>query len=72
MNKNDKYRDRPFIPDYGIEESEKGLLSWDFVDNLLKEAKNYWLSTTRPDGRPHVIPIWGVWYKDKFYCGNEI
>jgi PPOX class probable F420-dependent enzyme len=20
-----------------------------------------WLSTTRPDGRPHVVPVWFVW-----------
>ncbi len=22
---------------------------------------NYWIGTCRPDGRPHVSPIWGVW-----------
>ena len=21
----------------------------------------YWLGTTRPDGRPHSIPVWGFW-----------
>ncbi|GGN84677.1 pyridoxamine 5'-phosphate oxidase [Streptomyces albiflavescens] len=27
----------------------------------LKAAELYWLSTVRPDGRPHVTPLLGVW-----------
>jgi len=26
----------------------------------LDEARNLWLATVRPDGRPHLIPIWFV------------
>ncbi|RPK75297.1 pyridoxamine 5'-phosphate oxidase family protein [Streptomyces clavifer] len=28
---------------------------------LLTDAELYWLSTVRPDGRPHVTPLIGVW-----------
>ena len=33
----------------------------------LDEAKNVWIATVRPDGRPHLVPIWfvvdgGRWY----------
>ena len=27
----------------------------------LREAEVYWLSTVRPDGRPHVTPLLGIW-----------
>ena len=70
MKKQEKIRDRPYIHDYGIEESEAGLLGWDFVQNEMKDAKNYWLSTIKPDGRPHAIPIWGSWINDGFYFGG--
>lgn len=28
----------------------------------LEQEKNVWLATVRPDGRPHLIPIWFVWF----------
>ena len=27
----------------------------------LRDAQLYWLSTVRPDGRPHVTPLLGIW-----------
>jgi len=27
----------------------------------LAEADYYWLGPTFPDGRPHSVPIWGLW-----------
>lgn len=70
MKEQKKRRDRPYILDYGIEESENGLLDWEFVQNEMKDAKNYWLSTTRSNNRPHAIPIWGSWINDTFYFGG--
>jgi hypothetical protein len=70
MSEFDKLRDRPHIPDYGIEESDKGLLSWEFVRTELKNAKNYWLSTTKPNGDPHAIPIWASWINVQFFFGG--
>lgn len=53
---------RPVMPkDYGVPESEEGLLPWGHVTERLSAAMNYWIGTCRPDGRPHVSPIWGVW-----------
>jgi len=67
----EKTRDRPYIPpDYNIEKSDMGLLDWDFVQDELKDARNYWLSTTTSDCRPHAIPIWGSWVNDVFYFGG--
>lgn len=33
----------------------------------LEEAKVFWLSTVRPDGRPHVTPLLAVWCADAMY-----
>lgn len=37
------------------------LLAWDWAEQRLITARNYWIATTRPDGRPHCRPVWGVW-----------
>jgi hypothetical protein len=39
----------------------------DWVVERLRGTRNYWLSTTRPDGRPHAVPIWGVWLEEAFW-----
>lgn len=36
-------------------------LPWSWAEERLVAARNYWIATTRPDGRPHARPIWGVW-----------
>jgi hypothetical protein len=33
----------------------------------LKREQNLWVATTRPDGRPHLVPIWFVWVDGKAY-----
>jgi pyridoxamine 5'-phosphate oxidase-like protein len=61
-------RERPTLPDgYGLPDNDDGLLEWSAVEARLIEAKHYWLATLRPDGRPHLIPRWGVWVDDAFY-----
>lgn len=60
-------RDRPSIPDYGVPDTDEGLLEWPWARDLLERTLTYWLATTRPDGRPHSIPIWGVWLDDAFW-----
>jgi PPOX class probable F420-dependent enzyme len=31
------------------------------IDQRLREATVAWLSTVRPDGGPHLVPIWFLW-----------
>ena len=65
-------RDRPNMPkDYGVPTSEEGMLEWPDIRALLEQARTYWISTTRPDGRPHAVPIWGAWVDDRFYCDGH-
>lgn len=52
---------------YGVPDSTDGLLTWPEVELRLKSSVNYWMATTRPDGRPHVIPRWGVWMDGRFW-----
>ena len=33
----------------------------------LEAAELYWLSTVRPDGRPHVTPLLGIWLDGALY-----
>lgn len=51
---------------YGVE-SAKTYVAWEDIVGRLRESKHYWLATTRPDGRPHVVPRWGVWLDDGFW-----
>lgn len=60
---------RPNIPGYGIvgEKEGRGLLPWSWAEKRLARGRNYWLVTTRPGGRPHLMPIWGVWREGAFW-----
>lgn len=61
-------RDRPRMPDgYGVPESIEGVVDWQLVEDGLAESLHYWVSTTRADGRPHVVPRWGVWLDSRFW-----
>jgi pyridoxamine 5'-phosphate oxidase-like protein len=42
-------------------------LQWTWATERLTRARNYWIATTRPDGRPHSRPVWGVWLDNAFY-----
>lgn len=57
------------MPDYGIPpaQGENVLLPWDWATERLAGAKNYWLATTYPHGRPHMAPVWGIWLEGVFY-----
>jgi hypothetical protein len=33
----------------------------------LRDAEVYWLSTVRPNGRPHITPLLGIWTGDALY-----
>jgi nitroimidazol reductase NimA-like FMN-containing flavoprotein (pyridoxamine 5'-phosphate oxidase superfamily) len=32
-----------------------------------EQARTYWLATVRPDGRPHLMPLLGLWLDGAFY-----
>jgi PPOX class probable F420-dependent enzyme len=54
---------RPYMPDYGIRGPDEGtgLLPWSWAEERLERSRNYWIVSLWPDGRPHSMPVWGVW-----------
>ncbi|MFF8814534.1 pyridoxamine 5'-phosphate oxidase family protein [Streptomyces pactum] len=40
---------------------------WSEARERLESAEVYWLSTVRPDGRPHVTPLLSVWLDDALH-----
>lgn len=65
--------DRPHLAkDYGVDSHNfSGLLPWSWLSERMANARNYWIGTTRPDGRPHVMPVWGVWLDEIFYFSTS-
>ena len=58
--------ERPHMPGYGVPSSSKGLLPWKWAEDRLRRSHNYFFCTSRPDGAPHIMPIWGVWVEGIF------
>jgi hypothetical protein len=56
-----------FPPGYG---TAKRTLAWDEVRTMLEAAPAYSLATTRADGRPHVVPLDGLWVDDVWWYGG--
>lgn len=65
--------DRPRVPaGYGVPGDDEGVLEWSAVESRLKASLHYWMATTRPDGRPHVVPRWGVWMDGRFWYDGAV
>ena len=58
---------RPTVPGYDFAAKTKGLLPWKWAADRLKRSRQYWIATTRPDGSPHLMIIWGEWLGDSFW-----
>jgi nitroimidazol reductase NimA-like FMN-containing flavoprotein (pyridoxamine 5'-phosphate oxidase superfamily) len=42
---------------------------WDEIERLLTDAQLYWIISVRADGRPHAVPLVGVWHDGAFaFC----
>lgn len=58
---------RPHMPGYGLPKGSQGLLPWSWADQRLKKSHNYWISTVKPDGSPHLMVVWGLWLDGTLY-----
>ncbi len=65
--------ERPYMPDYGLETDRWQALPWSWAARHLTGARNYWVITASASGRPHALPVWGVWDDEQhrfcFSCG---
>jgi hypothetical protein len=58
---------RPKLPQgYEVPKDTDSMLPWSYARARLEQAKNYWICTASPIGRPHATPLWGVWLDDQF------
>lgn len=53
--------DRPHLPDGYLGGAP---LPWAWAEQRLLEARNYWICTVSPHGRPRARPVWGLWLDD--------
>lgn len=42
------------------------------VDDRLRSDRNAWVVTVRPDGSPHVTPVWFVHVRGRFWIGTGL
>jgi nitroimidazol reductase NimA-like FMN-containing flavoprotein (pyridoxamine 5'-phosphate oxidase superfamily) len=60
------------MPGYGILPADEGmgLLPWSWAVERLTRSHDYWLSTVRPDARPHAMPVWAVWLESALWFSS--
>lgn len=46
-------------------------LPWAQVEQWLAAARGYWVCTTRADGRPHAMPVWGLWRDGELWFSTD-
>lgn len=47
------------------------MLPWEFVEQRLATAPNYWVTTVGPGGAPHARPVDGVWVDGALCFGGS-
>jgi PPOX class probable F420-dependent enzyme len=62
------------MPGYGTLDAAEGtgLLPWTWAVEHLAESHDYWLATIGDGGRPHVMPVWGVWMGDALWFSSGL
>ncbi len=60
---------RPHWPDalQNPPDATTGLKPWSWALERLEKSHNYWIATARPEGRPHLMLVWGVWWQEAFW-----
>ena len=64
---------RPYMPGYGLlgPDEGTGLLPWPWAEQRLTSSRNYWVVSVWPDGRPHAMPVWGLWHEGAFWFSSS-
>jgi hypothetical protein len=63
---------RPYAPGYGLPDTppDPAKVSWKRAQENLAASRNYWVATCGADGRPHVMPVWGLWFEGALIFGT--
>ncbi len=63
------------MADYGVPEELDGTLPWSWAEQRMAASRNFWLVTVNAAGRPHSMPVWGVWMPERerfgFSCAKS-
>jgi Pyridoxamine 5'-phosphate oxidase len=60
-----------FPPAYGTSGGPDSLRPWSDVEERMRAASNYWVTTISPGGRPHARPVDGVWVEGALCFGGS-
>jgi Pyridoxamine 5'-phosphate oxidase len=60
-----------FPPAYGTPGGPDSLRPWSDVEERMRAASNYWITTIGPGGRPHARPVDGVWVEGALCFGGS-
>jgi nitroimidazol reductase NimA-like FMN-containing flavoprotein (pyridoxamine 5'-phosphate oxidase superfamily) len=75
MNAREPLVGRPSMTSYGVPDDPAGALPWSWAEERLTSCRNYWVVTATLAGRPHAMPVWGVWRPDSttfvFSCAPD-
>lgn len=63
---------RPYMPGYGVPSARvgPGPLEWSWAQSRFAASRNFWVVSVWPDGRPHAMPVWGVWDGESFWFSS--
>src|SRR2546427_7107165 len=56
---------------YGAPGGPVSLLPWSYVEERVRVASNYWITTVGPNARPHARPVDGVWIDGALCFGGS-
>lgn len=62
VNITSQYEDHQMVP-----ADPEAVIPWADARDRLAASGTYWFATVRPDGRPHVRPVLGVWVDGVLY-----
>jgi general stress protein 26 len=63
---------RPSMPrGYGIASGNEGLLPWSWPEERLVASRNYWIVSAGDEGRPHAMPVWGLWLNGAVWFSSD-
>ena len=61
-------RIRPKFPEeWHVPNDPKLWVTWGHAKDKLAWETVYWISTASRLGRPHAVPVWGIWKENRFY-----
>ena len=47
------------------------MLAWSWAVDRLEAARSYWIGSASPTGRPHAMPVGGLWLDGAFVFGTS-